>query len=106
MNDTTKVVGALLLGVAAGAVIGLLFAPDKGSETRKKIKGSAEDIIDQLSAKIDEGKEALSGLKDKAMSKAEDLKNKAQAKADELKGEAEADYNSIKNKGKQMASNY
>jgi gas vesicle protein len=106
MSDNTKILGALVLGAAAGAVIGLLFAPDKGSEIRKKIRSSAEDIIDQLSDKIDEGKEALSGLRDKAMSKAEDLKNKATSKAEDLKTEAENDYNTVKNKGKQMASNY
>ena len=102
MSDTTKVLGALVLGAAAGAVLGLLFAPDKGSELRKKIKGNVDDIIDQLSDKIDEGKEALSDLKDKAMSKADDLRNKAS----DLKNEAEAEYGNAKAKGKQMASNY
>ena len=102
MSENTKVLGALVLGAAAGAVLGLLFAPDKGSEMRTRIRTSAEDIIDQLSQKISEGKEALSGLKDKAMSRAEDLKNKA---ADTVR-EAENEYAGAKSKGKQMASNY
>jgi gas vesicle protein len=106
MSDNSKILGALVLGAAAGAVIGLLFAPDKGSELRRKIKDSTDDIIDQLSDKINEGKEALAGLKDKAMSKAEDLKNKASNKAEEMKSEVENDYNTQKNKGKTMASNY
>lgn len=102
MTENTKLLGALVLGAAAGAVLGLLFAPDKGSELRSKIKGNLNDVIDQLSSKIDEGKSALNDLKDKAMSKADDLKNKAT----DLKDEAETEFSNMKSKGKQMTSNY
>lgn len=77
MNDSGKLLGTLLLGVAAGAAIGILFAPEKGSETRRKIVGNAEDLVDQLSDKITEGKKALVDMKDRAMGKAEDLKREA-----------------------------
>ena len=36
MSKTNVVIG-VLAGVAVGALIGILFAPDKGSETRRKI---------------------------------------------------------------------
>lgn len=78
MSDNGKILSALLLGAAAGAVLGLLFAPEKGSDTRKKIKEGAEDLIDQLNEKISEAKEAMSGLKEKAMSKAEQIKAEAE----------------------------
>ncbi|MCW3072509.1 MAG: Gas vesicle protein [Bacteroidetes bacterium] len=93
MSDNGKVLGALVLGAAAGAVLGLLFAPSKGSELRQKISDNAGDLIDELTEKIGEGKEMLAGLKDKAMTK-----------ADELKGKAEDELNSMKNKAKQTAS--
>lgn len=45
---------ALLAGVAAGVVLGLLIAPEKGEETRQKVKKTAEDCIDKVKEKIDD----------------------------------------------------
>jgi gas vesicle protein len=47
-NNAEKIIGALLLGAAIGGVLGILFAPDKGSETRKKILAKGDDIKDAL----------------------------------------------------------
>ena len=44
MEDSGKVFGALLVGAAIGAVAGVLLAPDKGSETRKKLFEGAKDL--------------------------------------------------------------
>ena len=37
MNKKTKIIAAIAAGIAAGTILGMLFAPDKGSETRSKI---------------------------------------------------------------------
>jgi len=48
MKADSKVLLGLLAGAAIGAIAGILFAPDKGSETRNKISKNASDMGDQL----------------------------------------------------------
>jgi len=49
-----KVLLGLLAGVAAGALLGILFAPEKGSVTRKKMSKKAEEFGDGLKEKFNE----------------------------------------------------
>ena len=51
MSKSSNVLLALLGGVAMGAVLGLLLAPEKGSETRRKVSDAAKDFSDKVKSK-------------------------------------------------------
>jgi gas vesicle protein len=45
-------VGAFLGGALAGAAIGILIAPDKGSNTREKISNTVDDFLKKHNIKL------------------------------------------------------
>ena len=51
-GNTGKIVGSLVVGALAGAALGFLFAPRKGTKTRSKIASGAEKIAKDLTKKM------------------------------------------------------
>ncbi len=43
---TSKAIAGIITAAAVGAAVGVAFAPDKGSKTRKKIKNQVDDLSD------------------------------------------------------------
>jgi len=85
--NSSKVLLGVLAGVAVGALVGTLLAPDKGSETRKKLLSKGEDYIDDLKDQLDD---FLCALKDKYASKIDEAENvlaKGKSKYNEAKNE-------------------
>ncbi len=58
-KDSGSVLLALLTGAAIGAGIGILYAPDKGDKTRKRIKDKALHARDDISARISSATDQL-----------------------------------------------
>jgi len=84
----TKTLLGFLAGAAVGALAGILLAPDKGSETRKKITQKTGDLGESLKGSfndfIDGVKESYSSVK----SEAEEAGEKGKSKFNTMKNEA------------------
>ena len=89
--------GKFVLGAAIGAGLGLLFAPKKGSETRKELKKKLDEVVNkakdidvkevkaEFDKKVEEIKEELADMdKEKALEIAKKKGNDAKKKAQEL----------------------
>jgi gas vesicle protein len=57
----------MLIGAVAGAVAGVLFAPEKGTETRKKISDKTKNLQKDLTEKIDSLRETIETKMSEAM---------------------------------------
>jgi len=75
----------VLGAAAAGVVIGLLIAPEKGSETRKKIKNTAGDWADNLGHLWNKGKKMAEDGMEEVRHKGRQAKNAAEEKVSNLK---------------------
>lgn len=84
MTTSTKVLLGIIGAAAAGAVIGMLIAPEKGSDMRQRVKDTANDWATQLSDLFAEGKSEL-----------QKVKNKASRAASNARAEAEDRFNNV-----------
>ena len=88
MANTGNTLLALLTGAAIGAGVGLLYAPDKGEKTRKKLKKNEDKAKKEFSKKVKETTDDLSVQAKKAKATFEerlnDTLNSASHKADDI----------------------
>lgn len=82
--STGKIIVGAITGLAVGALLGVLFAPEKGSDTRQKIakksadtidglKKKFEKLFDEVEEKFEEGKEEVAEAYRKVKTKVEEF---------------------------------
>ena len=76
MKNNSKVLIALASAVVVGGVLGLLFAPNKGRETRKRIADAEKNLSKSIKETVKRGKDKFSDLKDGMKEKIEELNEK------------------------------
>lgn len=81
--NTGKVVLGTLAGLAVGAILGILFAPEKGSTTRKQITDKGDDYLDELKSKFNGLCEAVSEKLEMTKQETEELVQKGKTKLEE-----------------------
>lgn len=93
MKNSNVVLG-ILAGAAVGALLGVLYAPDKGTNTRKKLRSKGVDVVEDLKAKAHN----LSEKANELTLKASRLMDKVHASVDHAKVEANDLADSAKRK--------
>jgi gas vesicle protein len=83
--NSGKVLLGLLVGVAAGAIMGVLFAPEKGEKTRRDIVSKGEDYVDALQGKFDGFVENITSKIDRSREEAEEFIVKGRARFEDIK---------------------
>lgn len=87
-NQTGNTLLALLTGAAIGAGIGILYAPDRGDKTRKKIRKNAKTAQKELEKQLNSTKTKLTAQAEKTREnfehKLEDTLSTMSYKADDI----------------------
>ena len=83
------IVLGLLAGAAIGSLLGVLFAPEKGVETRKKLRRKAEDLRD-------EALDHYEHLRDQALERYENISGKVKQGAEKVVADVKESYENYK----------
>lgn len=108
MSNSTNTVLGVLAGTAVGAALGILFAPNKGSVTRKKIVDEANHAGELISDRATELKDVVvNGVQTQKASlddKVDALVTDASYKAEDVITALEARLKTLKEKNKNLRS--
>jgi gas vesicle protein len=82
--STGKVVLGTMAGLAIGGILGILFAPEKGSVTRKQIVDKGNDYADELKSKYNDFADIISEKMHSAQEFAQEMAENGKAELNEL----------------------
>lgn len=107
MSKTSNTLVAILAGAAVGAVAGILMAPERGEDTRKKIGKGFKTSTDELNKKFDDLKSQVkSALNNKRNFEAtiNELVDNAEDKSDDVIAALENKLKDLKKKASETAT--
>lgn len=81
--STSKVLLGVVVGLAAGAMAGILMAPEKGSETRKKISNKGQGYVDDLKGRFNDFLDGFMNHVETVKDDAHDMADRAKSKIGE-----------------------
>ena len=84
-----KVILGVVGGVAVGALLGILFAPEKGDKTRRKIMDKSNDYADELKEKLDTLLGTITNKYEKIWKEGESLLADGKSKLNDVKKDGE-----------------
>lgn len=85
MTSTSKIILGVVGAAAVGVAIGMLLAPEKGADIRKKISDTAGDLAGKVTDLIATGKEKLQEVASTVTKQSEGLVNDVSKRADRVK---------------------
>lgn len=96
---TDKVILGILGGVAAGALLGILFAPEKGDKTRRRLMDKSNDYGDELKDKLDTLLGNITNKYEKIWKEGENLLSQGKSKFDDAKDAGKTMFDDAKAEG-------
>lgn len=79
--NTNKLIIGVVGGLLTGAVLGVLFAPESGKNTRKKIKNKSKELKDTMKNDFDNAIQKIENKYQNIAQQANELVQEGKAKA-------------------------
>lgn len=85
MENSSKIILGLVGAAAVGVAIGMLLAPEKGSEIRKRISDKAGDLASRVGDMVSYGKEKFDEVAGAVTKQTDGILNDAAKRGDRIK---------------------